>query len=829
MKFIRLTVALFFAANCIASAAPAASSPREKVLLTGSGWKFMGAADQDPLPTIDSDAFRNATWQEVSVPHNFQTRAAYDALGKGWYRRKITLDPAMIGRELYLYFEGVAAIADVYVNGHLLGQHRGAYTAFVFNATAALHAGPDNEVAVLVDDSAASTADCLPNGTGLYKVWGGLYRKVWLLATAPMHIDPTDDAAPGIYLTPTEVSAKSAKLGVRVLLRNAGREKAKVEVRVKLTDPQGHEVKSFTAPAVIAPDGKATTEFSTTILQPQLWESKHGRLYNVEAGIYSNGKLLDQLTERTGFRRLVWDWKEKTVELNGTRTLLAGTNLHQETERKGSAVSDEDLIQNFDVLQDLGCNFLRLPHYPHARLEYDLCDERGILCWAENGNSNGRWVKNGDIAGPTAAQITTEMIKQNYNHPSIALWSVGNEASPEPADQCVPIVKALDPSRPVVVANMKQGVADYSAANTYPGWYNGSYDKYKAEGFISEIGAGGATTTHCDYQTAAAKVNSYEPEEYQQLVAESHLQKTFRGDNSHLGMFAWWCMRDFSDIKYKKPVGWNTKGLLTYAGDKKDIYYLYRCFLRPMEPTVHITSKRYFLRVGRVDNGIKVYSNAARLSLTLNGTAVSTLENGNYREPKGTAVDHVFYWPVPLCTGKNSILVSDEHGHTDSAIVYYEGEGALAAMPNPTPLVKDLKSANVNNQAYFMDMPVQPQWPIYYDLDSTADNSFDSLPPQIAGARWIATRRTTSHGKETDLSFQVTRPATIFVVATKMDRRPDLGSDSGFQEVATSDFRWRNNELQLVPAQLFSRQAAGGEVLHFPQSDRDQIVLLREQ
>src|SRR5208282_4934632 len=118
----------------------------------------------------------------------------------------------MAGKELYLVFEGAAAIADVYVNGQHLGQHRGAYTRFVFDATSALHPGQDNQLAVTLDDSPARTTDCLPSGSRLYKVWGGLYRKVWLIAVAPVHFDPTDDASPGVYLTPKNVSEQSADL-----------------------------------------------------------------------------------------------------------------------------------------------------------------------------------------------------------------------------------------------------------------------------------------------------------------------------------------------------------------------------------------------------------------------------------------------------------------------------------------------------------------------------------------------------------------------------------------------------------------------------------------
>ena len=143
----------------------------------------------------------------------FRREPTTDGLTRGWYRRQLTVDSSMQGKELYLVFEGAATLADVYVNGQHLGQHRGAYTRFVFDATKALHVGTDNQLAVLVNDSPADTKDCLPwSQTGLYKIWGGLYRNVWLVATSPVHIDPTDFAAPGVYLTPKDVSADSAGL-----------------------------------------------------------------------------------------------------------------------------------------------------------------------------------------------------------------------------------------------------------------------------------------------------------------------------------------------------------------------------------------------------------------------------------------------------------------------------------------------------------------------------------------------------------------------------------------------------------------------------------------
>jgi len=294
-------------------------------------------------------------------------------------------------------------------------------------------------------------------------------------------------------------------------------------------------------------------------------------------------------------------------------------------------------------------------------------------------------------------------------------------------------------------------------------------------------------------------------------------------------MFAWWCMRDLTDVKYKRPIGWNTKGLLTYAGEKKDIYFLYRCFLRPEVPTVHITSQQYFIRRGVVDNGIKAYSSAAKLTLTLNGETVSSLENGQYSQSNGRRVENVFYWKVPLHTGKNIAVVSDGAGHADSSVIYFYGTNGLPELPVQNPLVADLQTSNPANHAYFMDMPVHAQWPIYYDLDSTADNTFAEIPDEVKGAKWIALRRVTKKGLCTSLSFKVTRPATVFVMTTKLDQSPSFPISAGFKGVGRPDLMWRNNSLTLESAQLFARDISAGEVVNIPEPDRDEIVLLREK
>ena len=809
--------------STLVSAGEGPTDTRQRIALHDSPWQFYGAGASDAMPEPGTPAFETLAWSTVSVPHVFQTRAQMTTLTQAWYRREYSVPAEMAGRRLYLVFEGAATIADLYVNGQHLGQHRGAYTRFLFDATAVLRPGQKNVIALRVNNDEKMTGDCLPSGTRLYKVWGGLYRKVWLLGTDSLHIDPTDYASPGVYCTPANVSEASADLAVKVLVRNAGATDEDAQVLVTLQSPAGATVLTLSGHVNVPAGQRAVVEVKSRLERPLLWAPGAPNVYHVLAEVRRGGKTVDAVREPTGFRSLIF--KDRAVTLNGRPIRLMGVSLHQETEAKASALVDQDFLANYAQLQDLGINFLRLPHYPHAQLEYDLCDKLGIFCWAENGHSNK------DKISPAGDQITTEMVKQNYNHPSIVVWSVGNEAGQEPAEHFVPVVRALDSTRPVIVANMQCDNADFRTANTYPGWYGkGEGDMWDAKrsGYISETGAGGVISTHCDYAEAKKKVSSYEPEEYQQLVAESRFQLAFRDQADRISMFLWWIMRDFNNTKYKGHVGWNTKGLMTYAGEKKDVYYLYRSFLRPTEPTVRLTSQCYFLRQGSVTNGIKAYSNAKRLTLVVNGAKASTLENGQYKHGNGRRADNVFYWPVALRTGKNMVQVSDEAGHTDSAVLYFYGKGGAPEVPAGKPLVTGLKTSNPKNQAYYMDVPVRAQWPFYYDLDSTADNSFDALPEAVRGATWITTRRLTQEGQESSLEFTLTRPAKVYVMCTKAGKSPAFLTAAGLTEVHDPQLVWRDNDLLLVPAQLFMRSAAAGETIRLGPADRDAVVLLKE-
>jgi len=805
---------------------PAAAPPpkpvageRQAVLLSGP-WRFQASND---LEGAEAPAFDDHAWEAVGVPHTWGERA----WRRAWYRMHFVVPRKDVGRPLYLVFEGAATFADVYVNGTHLGQHRGAFTRFVFDARRAAAEG-DNVLAVRLTNSPADTADSLPSGLGkqLYNLYGGLYRKVWLVKTHALHVDPTEDASPGVYVTPSNVTAQSADLAVKVLVRNAGAARLPAEVRCRLLDAAGQQVVALVRKMEVDGGASVPVSVAAKVDRPRLWSPSDPYLYRVRAEVVSEDRVVDVVEQRTGFR----DFRiaDGRFLLNGSPLALRGVGKHQETEEHATAVTDDELREDFAGLADLGVNCVRLAHYPHAALEYDLADELGILVWAENGHSNTSKITT------TGDTITREMVRQNYNHPSIVMWSVGNETGFVRVNRYAAVVEAEDPQRLITYASntgprgKRYPLLDFIAQNTYRGWYRGSAGEFAQKAremrFVSESGAGSVITHHTDYASAHRVVDRFEPEEYRQHVAEVQFQVVFR-EQKDLPLFMLWVFRDFGIDKYK---GRNTKGLLTYAGLHKDTYALYKAFLRPQVPVVHLTSKTYFLRRGRADDGIKAYSNRPELTLTLNREDRGRRRNGEFRHPDGRVVDNVFYWPVALREGRNEVTVSDGAGHSDSAVVYFHGRGGRDRSGAPA-LVQDLRSSNPASPAFFVDDEIRAEWPFYYEFDGSADNTFHSLPPALEGARWITTRRLSKPQCRTALSFKLREaagPAKVYVLFTEGAPLEAELSAAGFRD-ANLTGRWRDDDLRLVGFRVWTKDAKGGDSIQVPGATADYVVLVQ--
>ncbi len=835
-----------------ASPAPAAS-PRQVIPLVK--WDFT----EEKTPSTGSlTPEERAAWKPVVVPHIFRQSCLPDNTA-GWYRTTVAPADASDGGRTFLRLDGAASVKDVYVNGVHIGTHKGAYSASVFDLTDALAANRANELLVRVSNRDAEAAGTLSR-SNLYFTNGGMFRPASLFKTGAVHFTP-EFGSSGVYLTPCNITAARADLRVRSVVTNPLDRAVPVEIRNRVTDDTGALVAEFSGKRTLQPRETATIELSREIKNPRLWDLLKPALYSVESTILADARPSDRVVNPLGFR---------TISVSGGRFLLndrevqfRGVNKHQQNEHEWNAVTDAESERDFRQLADLGVNSVRLAHYPHSDFEYALADRLGLAVWAENGLAGQAWDKAATADKlPTSdgERLTRELVRQNWNHPSILFWSCGNESVIAPATRYAAVLREEAP--PGLVTYASNGPdpehCDFVAYNTYAGWYGshltgfGSRDKPT---FTSETGAGSWQTHHAPYDTFKWKVNSFEPEEYAQLFTEYRLQTVFRDHVGAHPMFFWWTFREFFDVKFKNQR--NTKGLVTLSGEPKDLFYLFQAFLKPDKPVVRLAGREHFLRAFAPDTGIKAYANSPTLTLTLNGVRAATLRNGDYRIPDsqqknkdgtftprpGIAVANVFLWKTPLAPGRNVIEVDDGLGHRDSMVVY---QTPVAASPDD--LVIDLHSSNPANPATFIDHPVVAQGAFYRDVDGNSDNTFDALPPALAGASWIATRRMSDPALKTDLSFRlnpaVTAGATVFVLAstgthpTATLLPPDTAqvaaaaslskalADTGFTR-EPAPVLWRDHALHLADASLWSRRLSPGESLNIPCQTLDTVVLLR--
>ena len=793
------------------------TSGRTKTQLSDT-WKFIAS---NALTGAEAVGYDDSSWSSVSVPHTWDTVTGVTRYTNSWYRTHFTIPDTSAGNSVYIYFEGVFQIADVYLNGQFLGQHRGGYTRFIFDATNAAIFGGDNVLAVKVSNDSCS--DCLPDGTPrLFKGYGGIYRKAWYLTTSPYHVATTDYASSGVYITPSNVGSDSADISVRTLLRNDDSVDKTFTVTNLLTDADESPILTLQQDFLVPAGSTVAATQQGTVATPRLWSPFDPYLYNVHTNVSVDGAVTDTVDEHTGFR--YYQLTANDFILNGSSFKLRGVSKHQETEYSASAASDAELIADWDSLQDLGANYVRLVHYPHADLEYTLADQRGFLVWAENGQTNGGPpTSNGD-------NINRELVYQNYNHPSIIFWSAGNESSGVAAvSQYAAVLKASDPSRPVTYASNGQNPSnvDFIFHNIYPGWYGGSMYDWISTGdhWISESGAGMVVPTqNANYFNTTFQVDSYEPEQYGAMVNEVKFQDMFVSNPSHVPAFSNWQFRDISDNKYKGII--NTKGLLTFSAYKKDIYYLYQSFLRPDAPVVRIVGPHYFLRNSN-PNGtgdIKVYSNASALILTVNGVSQGTQVNGSYMHPNGLVINNVFYWSDVLQLGRNDIVAADASGNADITTVYYKGAGQF--MPNEDG-AKVINVTSSNIPAFFINTLVYDQRPLYRDFDGSGDNTFDAIPAELSGVvGWIATKRQSDSSKTSSISFDLTADADVYLMFTKQSTTPQWIIDNGFSDTGVTG-RWRDNNIRLVDYQLYKASFSAGTHVALASSPIDFLILVK--
>src|SRR5215472_814223 len=459
--FCILFVAVYF------SAVTAGASTRQVQLFT-TGWRFL----QSDALGAQAPSFDDSSWQTVTLPHDWAIAGPIDEknptgpaggffpAGIGWYRKTFDVPVSAATHRTFIVFDGVMANSDVWINGELLGHRPYGYVSFYYDLTDHLNYGGSNTIAVRVDDSQQPASRWYPGA--------GINRQVRLVTTSSTHIEPW-----GTFVTTPSVSAGSASIHVRSTVTNQSTISSTVSLRVSLIAPNGHLVKTFSsAPRTIGARAHVDLEAETSITNPDRWDLDHPALYTVHAIVLDHNQPIDEEVVPFGIREFHFD-PDKGFFLNGRHHKIYGVALHTDAGALGTAVPLAAWKRRLTALRTLGVNAIRTAHNPPAPEFLDLADRMGFLvmdemfdCWTVGKNPYDYHLHFKEWA----LRDTADTVRRDRNHPSIILWSAGNEIHDTPHPEiAIPILKALvatfhenDPTRPVTQALFRPNVShDY--------------------------------------------------------------------------------------------------------------------------------------------------------------------------------------------------------------------------------------------------------------------------------------------------------------------------------------------------------------------------------
>ncbi|MGY0038461.1 glycoside hydrolase family 2 protein [Pedobacter sp. NJ-S-72] len=429
---------------------------------------------------------QKSEWEKVTLPHSWNatdmqlTKDFYE--GEGQYKKQIVFGQEYKNKRLFLRFEGVGQVAQVYVNQKLVGTHKGSYSAFALDITYAVKLGESNTILVKVNNKARK--DIIPVNHFLFGIYGGIYRPVSLLVTSKVNITTTDYASPGIYISQKNVSAESA-VAVAVKIENTETSWQDIMIKTEIYDQAGKIVSSQNTPQKITTQGRQKFVQNFRLQPPHLWNGlKDPYIYKVKTQLLRNGEVIDEVEQPLGLRKFELI-AGKGFFLNGQSYPMYGVCRHQDRWQFGNALSNAQHKEDLDIIKEMGATTIRFAHYQQAEYLYSTCDTMGfVVIWAEIPFVNTSTGEEAD----NAKQQLMELIKQNYNHPSLYVWGLHNEVyGKTPADypavltrELNDIAKSEDPDRYTVSVSgygeMDRPTnlnADIQGMNRYYGWYEG--------------------------------------------------------------------------------------------------------------------------------------------------------------------------------------------------------------------------------------------------------------------------------------------------------------------------------------------------------------------
>ena len=659
-----------------------------------------------------------AQWEEVTLPHSWNVEDGQqsgknrlddnghaivqegDAVsvidpalrfgyyrGIGWYARFLNVPIAWKEKRLFIRFEAAGQVARVYINGQMLGEHRGAFTAFCYELTPYIKAGKQNELRVEVDNMHRQD---IPPLSGDFNVNGGLYRPAQLLVTDKICVSPLDYASPGVYVTTRKLDTDKAVVEVRSLVSNGIRTAmsnepkvpvAEVLIETLVKDASGKVVATARTPERVAPDCTKEVIQNLKIEKPHLWNGRKAPyLYRVEVNVLQNKEIADQVVQPLGLRTFRIDTASGFL-LNEQPYPIYGVGRHQDFKDKAWALTERENELDYSIMKEMGATAIRFAHYPQSQNMHDIADREGFLVWDEIPLVNEIRLDNG--AKQNVREMMREMVKQLYNHPSVAWWGIYNEIEniyTPPSEEFLAElrdgIRDIDPSCRLVVGASDHGlrahnqIPEATCFNNYPGWYHGNFPK--EEGYtgelsqldkwianrakeigmrtaITEYGAGGDYNQHAEGEPKKpnpAHGGPFQPEEWLAYVHEEDWRVMQKNENLW-GTFLW-AMFDFASCMRNEGSipSINTKGIVSQDRKvKKDPYYMYKANWNP-EPMVYIASRRLVKRTQPATD-IKVYSNCREVTLKVNGKTIGRMQPDTVRT--------CIFKNVPLKKGKNKI------------------------------------------------------------------------------------------------------------------------------------------------------------------------------
>ncbi|WP_370680247.1 glycoside hydrolase family 2 TIM barrel-domain containing protein [Comamonas sp. GB3 AK4-5] len=734
-KHTALAVVLMMAFSS-AMAARSSSEPRmapvtveavRGVSTLAVGWKFI---QDDALTDAQALASDGATWSTVTLPHTWNALDAASTAqtsstsvgykrGIGWYRLEVDVPVSgalASGATRWLQFNAASLVSDVWLNGEKLGQHKGGFSGFRYDVSSKLRPGQRNVLLVKADNSEAKTntdPTAIAPFSGDFNVSGGLYRDVQLLSTPSLvHIALDDLGSSGVFAQTQSIQGGKATVSVRTKLKNGLDTRTPLTVRTSLLEADAKTVKSTSARTLELEAG-AQVDVAQALAVPQahLWQGlADPYLYQLVVEVQdAQGKVLDKVVQGFGIRQMNFD-KQKGFVLNGKPVPLRGVNMHQDFLHKGWAINKADTDQSLALIKEIGATTVRLSHYPHSTYTFEQADKMGLVVIAEIPFVNAASVASPGVScnvdpettgfAENAREQLRTSIRQNFNHASIGLWSIGNEVTMDPhkcgqndASNNVQgllrtlhaLAKAEDPGRITTLASeggsnapavTLSPIPDAYSVNRYFLWYGGDdpqelgrlLDKLQTQTpnkpiGITEYGAGAALTHYTDNplggricaSNRAAKRICYQPEGYANYVHEKSYAAIAARPFLY-GTYAW-NMFDFgSGTRHEGDIGGtNTKGLVTFDRlVKKDVFYYYKAQWSK-EAVTHITDRRYTDRAYPVAD-VKVYSNGQSVTLKHNGTSVGRMDAAQCPLKVCT------FKAVPLSAGRNELVAEGQHG-----------------------------------------------------------------------------------------------------------------------------------------------------------------------